>query len=371
MNATLITGGAGFIGTSLVNRLAATTEDPLVVLDALTYAGDLTGIGPLLRSGRVTLVHADLLDADTVAQTLAGHSIRRVYHLAAESHVDRSIQGAGVFVNTNVVGTRVLLDACRAHFERHPHPTNRLVHVSTDEVFGDLGPDDAPFTAETPYRPSSPYAASKAAADHLVRAWHRTHGLPVVVTNCGNNYGPWQFPEKLVPLMILNAVDRMTLPVYGDGLQVRDWIHVEDHADALQRVGEHGETGATYLIGARCERSNIALVEQIADCVDAELGRPHGTARALMQHVTDRPGHDRRYALDASSIESLGWHPGHRVEDALPDLVGWYVKNRPWCERIRSGEYRDWYAAQYPELVRGDAADRVTREHIASPGAGP
>jgi dTDP-glucose 4,6-dehydratase len=348
MTSVLVTGGAGFIGTNLVNRLAATTEQPIVVLDALTYAGDLTGIMPLIKSKRITLVHGDITDARLVEDTFASHAVRDVVHLAAESHVDRSIVGAAPFIRTNVMGTMVLLEAARAHFDTLGDCQPRFIHVSTDEVFGDLTPNEPAFSVESTYSPSSPYAASKASSDHLARAWARTYDLPVIVTNCGNNYGPWQFPEKLVPLMILNAIAELPLPVYGDGQQIRDWIHVDDHVDALLKILDRGELGATYLIGAECERSNFDIVNRICATVDAALGRNAGHSAQFIEYVTDRPGHDRRYALTPTSTQALGWNAVHDIDVALAGLVDWYLQHTPWCDGIRNGEYRNWYSQQYP-----------------------
>ncbi|NKC12976.1 MAG: dTDP-glucose 4,6-dehydratase [Gammaproteobacteria bacterium] len=347
MNSLLITGGAGFIGTNLVHHLAAVTDHRIVVLDALTYSGDLSGIGPLIKSGRIEFIEGDVAAPETVTHVFARHQVDRVIHLAAESHVDRSIADAEQFLRTNITGTYVLLEAARAAWPDKDPATTRFVHVSTDEVFGDLGAQDAPFGANDRYRPSSPYAASKASSDHLARAWQRTYGLPVMVTHCGNNYGPWQFPEKLIPLMILNAKDGAELPVYGDGRQIRDWIHVDDHCSALRYVLERGTPGHTYLIGANCERTNIGLVEQICDRVDQALQRPAGSARALIRHINDRPGHDQRYAVDASTTHALGWRAAHTPETAMAGVIEWYLDHDRWCENIRSGEYRGWYRSQY------------------------
>lgn len=346
MTATLVTGGAGFIGTNLVQLLAAETDWPIVVFDALTYAGDLTGIGPLIESGRIHFERGDICDSERVTEVLNRYQITRVFHLAAESHVDRSISAATPFVTTNVLGTQVMLDACRVRFDEADESC-LFVHVSTDEVFGDLDANDEPFSLASPYSPNSPYAATKAASDHLCRAWHRTYDLPAVVTNCSNNFGPWQFPEKLIPLMILNAMEERGLPVYGDGQQIRDWLHVEDHASALLCVARHGEAGKTYLIGGDHERSNLSLVHDIADKVDAQLHRPDGTSRKLIRHVADRPGHDRRYAIDASSVRGLGWHPIRSLDSSLTDVIAWYTEHADWCERIRSGEYQRWYTEHY------------------------
>ena len=271
-----------------------------------------------------------------------------VVHFAAESHVDRSILGPQPFLRTNIEGTYVLIEAARRAWQGEG--CRRFIHVSTDEVFGDLAPDDPPFTEKTPYRPSSPYAASKAAADHLVRAWQRTHGLPAIIINSGNNYGPWQFPEKLIPLMILNAIEGRALPVYGDGQQVRDWLHVSDHCRAIRSVIENGEIGQTYLVGGENPRTNLDVVRRICRAVDAELARAPGTSEKLIRHVRDRPGHDRRYALDSSYLRtSLGWRPIEEFETALPSLVRWYLQHKDWTDAVRTGAYRQYYERQYGE----------------------
>jgi dTDP-glucose 4,6-dehydratase len=341
----LITGGAGFIGANFVH-LAASGPAQLTVLDALTYAGNLEAIAPLVRSSRVRFVHASINDRPRLGALFAENDFTHVVHFAAESHVDRSILGADDFIATNVGGTFNLLEAARGAWKSAAG--RRFLHVSTDEVFGDLAPDAPPATEGQPYAPSSPYAASKAASDHLVRAWGRTYGLPVVITNCSNNYGPWQFPEKLIPLIISNIIEERPLPVYGDGRQIRDWLHVEDHCEAIQRVLEAGVLGETYLVGGRNEQANIDVVHTLCDVVDEAVGRPAGSARKLIKSVADRPGHDRRYAIDPAKIErELGWRPRHAFAPALRELVAWYREHAAWVQSVRSGAYRDYYKQQY------------------------
>jgi len=347
----LVTGAAGFIGANFVRLACARTDARLVVLDALTYAGNLENIADLVDEGRIDFHRGDICDGKLVEELFARYRFDRVVHFAAESHVDRSILGAGPFIRTNIQGTAVLLDAARASWQGRAGG-QLFLHVSTDEVFGSLEPCDPPFTEESPYRPNSPYSASKAAADHLVRAWHHTYGLPAMISNCSNNYGPWQFPEKLIPLMILNAFEGRELPVYGDGRQIRDWLHVEDHCRALLAMLEGGQGGRTYVVGGACERANIDIVQRIASEVDALLGRPAGTSARLVRHVTDRPGHDRRYAMNAAVLQrELGWRPLHDLESALPAVVRWYQENREWADRIRSGAYTEYYEKQYGALA--------------------
>jgi dTDP-glucose 4,6-dehydratase len=343
----LVTGGCGFIGSNFVRLAAARGLGPLLVLDALTYAGNLANIADLLEGGQVGFVRGDIRDAVLLNELFARHAFSHVVHFAAESHVDRSILGPKPFLETNVDGTFALLEAARAAW-RDAAGRRLFLQVSTDEVFGSLGPHDPPFDEQSPYRPNSPYAASKAAADHLARAWSHTFALPVAIANCSNNYGPWQFPEKLIPLMILNAMDGKPLPVYGDGLQVRDWLHVQDHCEALLAILANGRAGASYAIGGGEECPNIAIVEAICVEVDRQLGRPAGTANRLIRHVADRPGHDRRYAMNAAAIAvALGWRPRHKLFQALPALIGWYRDNRAWAEAIRSGDYLTYYQQQY------------------------
>ena len=346
----LVTGGAGFIGCNFV-RLALPKAPKIVVLDALTYAGNLANLAGLLDSPNLTFVRGDIGDAELVTRIFREHDIRHVIHFAAESHVDRSILGSAPFVRTNVLGTHTLLEAARAAWDG-AFQDRRFLHVSTDEVFGTLAPDDPPFRETTPHRPNSPYAASKAGADHLVRAWFHTYGLPTLISNCSNNFGPWQFPEKLIPLTILNALERKPLPVYGDGKQVRDWLHVQDHCEALLSILERGVPGETYVVGGNNERTNLEIVHTICDAVDSQDGRPSGTTRDLIRHVTDRPGHDRRYAIAPEKIRSeLGWSASYPFGRALSELVTWYREHRAWADDIRSGSYLTYYAKQYGERI--------------------
>jgi dTDP-glucose 4,6-dehydratase len=346
MTTWLVTGGAGFIGANFVRMVADSAIDTIAILDALTYAGNFANISDVVDGRRVQFHNGDICDAELVDRLFARYRFDCVVHFAAESHVDRSILGAQPFLRTNIEGTYVLIEAaCRA-WQGEAGP--RFVHVSTDEVFGDLAPDDPPFTEKTSYRPSSPYAASKAAADHLVRAWQRTHGLPAIIINSGNNYGPWQFPEKLIPLMILNAIEGCDLPVYGDGGQVRDWLHVSDHCRAIKSVIEKGDIGRTYLVGGDNPLTNLEVVQRICRIVDAELARSPGTSEKLIRHVSDRLGHDQRYALDSSFLRtSLGWRPLEKFEIALPSLVRWYLEHKDWTDAVRTGAYRQYYERQY------------------------
>jgi dTDP-glucose 4,6-dehydratase len=340
----LVTGGAGFIGSALVRQIIARTPHHVVNMDALTYAGNLDSLREVADSVRHRFERVDIRDRDSVRRVFEEHDPDSLLHLAAESHVDRSIDGPADFVQTNLVGTFNLLEESRRHWLRLPasrKETFRFVHVSTDEVFGSLG-EEGRFDEHTPYDPSSPYSATKAGSDHLVRAWYRTYGFPALVTNCSNNYGPYQFPEKLIPLMILNALEAKELPVYGRGDQVRDWLHVEDHARGLLLALERGRPGATYLIGGHGERRNLDVVEQLCDIID-EIAGPldSGPRRSLIRFVQDRPGHDARYAIDPSGSEAaLGWRPLHDFDVGLRSTIRWYVDNRWWWERVRSGEYR-------------------------------
>ena len=338
----LVTGGAGFIGFNFVRELlAAEPETEVIVLDKLTYAGNPQSLAELAHEPRLRFVRADISDRATVRELLDGAQPDAVVHFAAESHVDRSIDGPAAFIQTNVVGTFELLDEVRAHLTRHParRADFRFLHVSTDEVFGALGPEGA-FTETTAYAPRSPYAASKAASDHLVGAYFHTYGVPVVTTNCSNNYGPYQFPEKLIPLVIANGLAGQPLPVYGAGANVRDWIHVSDHCSALRAVLARGRLGETYLVGARAERKNLDVVHTICDVLD-ELVPRAGGHRALITFVTDRLGHDFRYAIDPTRIETeLGWRPQTSFADGIRGTVAWYVAHRAWTDAIRSGAYR-------------------------------
>jgi dTDP-glucose 4,6-dehydratase len=337
----LITGGAGFIGSALVRYLINETEHSVVNVDKLTYAGNLESLESIVNNPRYQFEHADICDAPKMAAFFEKYQPDTVMHLAAESHVDRSIDGPAAFIETNIIGTYTLLEAARHYWQgldEAKKATFRFHHISTDEVYGDLEGEDDLFTEETPYAPSSPYSASKASSDHLVRAWHRTYKLPVLVTNCSNNYGHFHFPEKLIPLVILNALEGKPLPVYGNGLQIRDWLFVDDHARALLTVVEKGKIGETYNIGGHNEKTNITVVKTI--CVlleELKPNKPDGIARYedLISYVTDRPGHDLRYAIDASKIErELGWKPQETFETGLRKTVQWYINNLEWCEHI-------------------------------------
>jgi dTDP-glucose 4,6-dehydratase len=350
----LVTGGAGFIGTNFVRQVL--TERPqwrIVNLDALTYAGNLANFQGLAPdpAARHRFVHGAIQDSALLDQLFTEEAFDAVVHFAAESHVDRSIFGPEAFVETNVVGTFRLLEASLKQWQSRGKPKDFcFLQISTDEVYGSLGPEGY-FTESTPYDPSSPYSASKAGSDHLVKAYFRTFGLPAVITNCSNNFGPYQFPEKLIPLMILNLMEEKSLPVYGDGKNVRDWLYVIDHCDALIRALEQGKPGETYNIGGGAERQNIQVVNLLCDLFDSRLGRSAEKAsRQLIRFVTDRPGHDRRYAIDASKIRrELGWSPAHNFEEALEATVDWYVNNMDWVELVRSGEYRKWIEINYGE----------------------
>lgn len=346
MNKTiLVTGGAGFIGSALVRYLIRNTEYRVINVDKLTYAGNLDSLLPVSSDPRYVFEPVDICDAGEVERLFREYSPVGVIHLAAESHVDRSIDGPGAFIQTNVVGTYVLLEAARAYWrtlEGAEADEFRFLHVSTDEVYGSLGREGF-FVETTPYSPRSPYSASKAASDHLARAWHHTYGLPVLVTNCSNNYGPYQFPEKLIPVVILNALAGRPIPVYGKGDNVRDWLYVEDHARALLLVFEQGRVGETYNIGGHNERSNIEVVRTICSLLDelVEELAVTGSHADLITFVTDRPGHDWRYAIDAGKIErELGWVPQETFETGLRRTVAWYLANQDWCQRILSGDYR-------------------------------
>ena len=344
METILVTGGAGFIGSCFVRQCIAERAARVVNLDELTYAGNLDSLEPVLGAPQHTFVQGDVADRATVDRVIQDHQPTAIVHLAAESHVDRSIDDPAEFVYTNVVGTFHLLDAARQYWNRLAADRRRafrFLHVSTDEVYGSLGPTGR-FSESESYDPSSPYSASKASADHFVRAYYRTYDLPVLITNCSNNYGPYQFPEKLIPLMILNALEGKPLPVYGDGQHVRDWLFVEDHCRALRRVLAEGQPGMTYNIGGNCERTNLDVVQTICATVD-ELrpGLPHAPSSSLITFVDDRPGHDRRYAIDATRIrQELGWAPEHDFESGLRQTVQWYLDNPGWVRRVTTGEYQ-------------------------------
>jgi dTDP-glucose 4,6-dehydratase len=340
----LVTGGAGFIGSAVCRQLAANPQNQVLNVDKLTYAGNLASLRQIENHPNYSFVEADICDDTTILDLLRTEKIEAIMHLAAESHVDRSIDGPAAFIETNIVGTFRMLNAALTYWRDLPEPAKsnfRFHHISTDEVFGDLPFDSGIFTEETPYAPSSPYSASKAASDHLVRAWHETYGLPVVLSNCSNNYGPFHFPEKLIPLVILNALDEKPLPVYGAGANVRDWLFVEDHARALELVVTKGKPGESYNIGGRAERTNLSVVETICDILDNKRPRKGGGRyRDLITFVTDRPGHDRRYAIDASKIErDLGWKPAETFDSGLERTVQWYLDNKWWWEPIRGGTY--------------------------------
>jgi dTDP-glucose 4,6-dehydratase len=341
MRTLLVTGGAGFIGSNFVHHALEHTGDRIVVVDKLTYAGSLLNLEGPLKDPRVAFAEVDIADREAIGQLFAQHRPDAVVNLAAETHVDRSIDGPRVFVDTNIVGTFVLLEAARKHVTDFPDKRDafRFLHVSTDEVYGTLGTTGL-FSEETPYAPNSPYAASKAGADHLVRAYFHTFGVPVVITNCSNNYGPFQFPEKLIPLMILNAIDRRPLPIYGDGGNVRDWLHVEDHCSGILLALTRGTPGEKYNIGGGNERTNLEIVDRICALVDEFVKEPGFSRSSLKTFVPDRPGHDRRYAIDAAKIRrDLGWQPRHTFETGIRETVRWYIDHRDWCQAVQRGRY--------------------------------
>ena len=346
----LVTGGAGFIGSNFVIDWLASEGEPVLNLDKLTYAGNPANLAGLAGDARHVFVKGDIADRALVERLFAEHRPRAVVHFAAESHVDRSIHGPGEFVQTNVVGTFQLLEAARAHWQALPVEAKvafRFLHVSTDEVYGSLGEGDPAFSETTPYAPNSPYSASKAGSDHLVRAYHHTYGFPAVTTNCSNNYGPLQFPEKLIPLTISNALEGKPLPVYGDGRQVRDWLYVGDHCAAIRMALARGRVGETYNIGGNAERRNIDVVHALCDSLQSVRPRPDGY-RGLITSVADRPGHDRRYAIDASKIRAqLGWQPGETFDTGLAKTVRWYLDHAQWVAQVKSGAYRDWLEVNY------------------------
>ena len=348
----LVTGGAGFIGSNFVlDWLADPAAEPVVNLDALTYAGNQANLASLQGDARHTFVHGDICDRALVDSLLATHQPRAIVHFAAESHVDRSIHGPGAFMKTNVDGTFTLLEAARAYWgglAGDAKAAFRFHHVSTDEVYGSLQPGAPAFTEDHPYEPNSPYSASKAASDHLVRAWHHTYGLPVLTTNCSNNYGPLHFPEKLIPLMIVNALAGKPLPVYGDGQQIRDWLYVGDHCSGIRAVLAGGRLGETYNIGGWNEQANIDIVRIVCGLLDELRPDPAGPYARLITYVTDRPGHDRRYAIDARKIErELGWRPAETFASGIRKTVQWYLANADWVASVQSGAYRDWVSTNY------------------------
>ena len=348
----LVTGGAGFIGSNFVHAWLAQHDEVLVNLDKLTYAGNLRNLHALADDRRHHFVQGDIGDTTLVSQLLATHQPRAVLHFAAESHVDRSIHGPMDFIQTNVVGTFQLLESVRAYWaglDDHAKPSFRFLHVSTDEVYGSLAADAPAFSETHPYEPNSPYSASKAASDHLVRAWHHTYGLPVLTTNCSNNYGPYHFPEKLIPLVIHNALAGKPLPIYGDGQQVRDWLYVEDHCKAIMRVLQDGRLGETYNVGGWNEKPNIEVVLTLCALLDELQPRADGQSYATqMTFVKDRPGHDRRYAIDARKLErELGWRPEETFETGLRKTVQWFLSHGDWVEEVTSGNYRTWIGQNY------------------------
>jgi len=343
MEKIVVTGGAGFIGSAVVRQFIAETDVTVVNVDKLTYAGNLDSLPGLMEHPRHVLEQVDICDAKELARIFAQYQPDGVMHLAAESHVDRSIDGPAAFIETNILGTYTLLEAARSYWGGLPLERKdgfRFHHISTDEVYGSLG-ETGLFTEETPYAPNSPYSASKASSDHLVRAWRHTYGMPVVTTNCSNNYGPYHFPEKLIPLMILNALEGKPLPIYGKGDNVRDWLYVDDHARALRLVLEKGRPGETYNIGGHNERTNLQVVDAICALLDELAPRGTGSSASQLTYVQDRPGHDKRYAIDAGKIErELGWKPQETFESGLRKTVQWYLDNRGWCEAVQSGKYR-------------------------------
>ena len=352
----LVTGGAGFIGSNFVLDWLAHSDEPVISLDRLTYAGNLANLKSIEADRRHDFVKGDIADTDLVGQLLKKHHVRAIINFAAESHVDRSIHGPSDFVETNVVGTFKLLEACRSYWselDQDGKAAFRFLHVSTDEVYGSLSLTDAPFTEENLYEPNSPYSASKASSDHFVRAWHHTYRLPVLTTNCSNNYGPYQFPEKLIPLMIVNAISGKPLPIYGDGMQIRDWLYVSDHCAAIRRVLEGGIVGETYNIGGWNEKPNIEIVDTICSLLDAIRPKVDGSSyRSQISYVTDRPGHDRRYAIDARKIErELGWRPAETFETGIRKTIEWYLENGNWLSDVQSGAYRDWINTNYASRV--------------------
>jgi len=354
----LVTGGAGFIGSNFVHEWLLQSDEPIVNVDALTYAGNLENLKSHDRDGRHVFVKGNICDKNIISQLLEKYKPRAIVNFAAESHVDRSIHGPEEFINTNILGTFNLLEASRfywANLEDNIKKEFRFLHVSTDEVYGTLEKNDPPFSEEKKYEPNSPYSASKAASDHLVRAWHHTYGIPVLTTNCSNNYGPFHFPEKLIPLCILNAINSRPLPIYGDGLQIRDWLYVKDHCSAIRRVLECGKIGETYNIGGWNEKTNIDVVKTLCDILDELKPRVDKLSySSLIEFVPDRPGHDTRYAIDAHKIEKdLGWKPAETFETGIRKTVQWYLENGSWISNVTSGQYRNWIDKQYSNSAVG------------------
>jgi dTDP-glucose 4,6-dehydratase len=348
----LVTGGCGFIGSNFVLRWLKHSPEPVLVLDKMTYASNRMNFDSVAGHSNLTIIQGDIGDRAFVSQLLAAHQPRAILNFAAESHVDRSILGPGEFIQTNIVGTFGLLESSRDYWANLPAPAKsefRFLHVSTDEVYGSLSADEPAFNEENTYKPNSPYSASKAASDHLVRAWHHTYGLPTITTNCSNNYGPFHFPEKLIPLIITNALAGKPLPIYGDGLQIRDWLYVEDHCRAIEMALEHGQPGETYNVGGNNEKANIDIVKQICQMLDVAKPRADGVLYdTQITHVQDRPGHDRRYAVDASKIKKeLGWEPQESFESGIAKTIDWYLANSVWVENVKSGAYREWMTQQY------------------------
>ena len=356
MQKILVTGGAGFIGSNFVLDWRATSDQAVINVDALTYAGNLENLASLTSDPHHIFVKADIADSLRIAALLAEHQPSAVVHFAAESHVDRSIHGPEAFIQTNIVGTFRLLEAVRSYWSglaSEQKQAFRYLHVSTDEVYGSLAPNEASFTETHTYEPNSPYSASKAASDHLVRAYHQTYGLPTLTTNCSNNYGPYHFPEKLIPLMIVNALGGKNLPVYGDGMQIRDWLYVKDHCSAIRRVLEAGKVGQVYNIGGWNEKPNIEIVKTICTLLDELRPKTDGTSYSQqITYVTDRPGHDRRYAIDASKIHNeLGWKPAETFDSGIRKTVQWYLDHPDWVANVQNGSYRDWLQKQYKETA--------------------
>lgn len=357
----LVTGGAGFIGANLVRKLNQRNDRKIIILDALTYAGNVERIGDLIETRRVSLIKGSITDRQFLKDSFRRYQFDEVIHLAAESHVDRSILAPQTFIETNVMGTFQLLETARVYWKGCQN--NRFIHVSTDEVFGSLPLDSPPFDETSPYDPKSPYSASKASSDHLVRSWVNTYDFPAIITNCSNNYGPWQYPEKLIPLTICNAIDQLPIFVYGRGNQIRDWIHVDDHCEAIILALTKGNVGESYLFGGNSERTNLDVVEKICDEVDRLLCRREFCSKKLIKMVKDRPGHDFRYALsNKRAAKTLRWTPRFDFEKGLKETIAWYLRNKRWCDRLRDRQYQDYFKKQYrPRVITGSTA----REGIA------